>query len=237
MSLDRYRRKRDFARTPEPPGAAARLGPLPFRRFVVGRHRATRLHYDFRLEIDGVLVSWALPRGPSMAPLTKRRAVRTEDHPLEYLDFEGVIPAGEYGAGDAIVWDHGTWEPETDEEPAAMLEAGEIKLVLHGERLQGRFTLVRTGVDGGEDWLLIRKREGAIEGWEIDEYPGSVLSGRFRRASYCALRNIVSGSMRSAFRMYYLGCSTFPMARSKVGLTEPGVGMVTASPPVRRSDP
>ena len=179
MSLDRYRQKRDFGRTSEPRGAAPDEQPLPFRRFVVGRHRATRLHYDLRLEIGGVLVSWAVPRGPSMEPLAKRRAARTEDHPLEYLDFEGVIPAREYGAGDAIVWDHGTWEPELDEDPEKSLDAGELKFVLHGERLQGRFTLVRTGSDRGrEDWLLIRKREEAIEGWDIDEYPTSVLSGR-----------------------------------------------------------
>ena len=179
MSLDRYRQKRDFARTSEPRGADSDAASLPFRRFVVGRHRATRLHYDLRLEINGVLVSWAVPRGPSMEPLVKRRAARTEDHPLEYLDFEGIIPAREYGAGDAIVWDHGTWEPELDEDPAGSLEAGELKIVLHGERLQGRFTLVRTGSDRGrEDWLLIRKREGAVEGWDIDAYPTSVLSGR-----------------------------------------------------------
>ncbi len=179
MSLDRYRDKRDFSRTSEPRGEATGARQLPFRRFVVGRHRATRVHYDFRLEIDGTLVSWAVPRGPSMEPLAKRRAARTEDHPLEYLDFEGVIPAGEYGGGDAIVWDHGTWDPELDEDPAASIEAGELKLILHGERLEGRFALVRTGVERGkEDWLLIRKREGAVEGWDIAEYPTSILSGR-----------------------------------------------------------
>ena len=179
MPLEQYQQKRYFRRTPEPHGAAAEVGLLPFRRFVVGRHRATRLHYDFRLELDGVLVSWALPRGPSMEPLAKRRGARTEDHPLEYLDFEGIIPAGEYGGGDAIVWDHGTWEPELDAEPAVSIESGELKLVLHGERLHGRFALVRTGVERGpEDGLLIRKREGAIEGWDIVDYPTSVLSGR-----------------------------------------------------------
>ncbi|MGD8486653.1 MAG: non-homologous end-joining DNA ligase, partial [Chloroflexota bacterium] len=179
MSLERYQQKRDFGRTPEPAGTTPEPAQLPFRRFVVGRHRATRLHYDLRLEIDGVLVSWAVPRGPSMQPLAKRRAARTEDHPLDYLDFEGVIPAGEYGGGDAIVWDHGTWDPEQDEDPALSVANGELKLMLHGQRLNGRFALVRTSGDRGrEDWLLIRKREGAIEDWDIEEYPTSVLTGR-----------------------------------------------------------
>ena len=192
MSLDRYRQKRDFARTGEPSGAALAAQPLPFRRFVVGRHRATRLHYDLRLEIDGVLVSWAVPRGPSMAPLAKRRAARTEDHPLEYLDFEGVIPQGEYGGGDAIVWDHGTWDPELEEDPATSVHDGELKLVLHGERLRGRFALVRTGVERGqEDWLLIRKREGAIEDWDLDDYATSVLSGRTNEEVAAGVRAVI----------------------------------------------
>src|SRR6187399_2368725 len=111
MSLDRYWSKRDFGRTSEPRGERPRRSPGPDRRFVVQRHRARRLHYDFRLEIGGVLVSWAVPRGPSMRPLERRMAARTEDHPMEYIDFEGVIPKGEYGGGDVIVWDIGTWEP------------------------------------------------------------------------------------------------------------------------------
>src|SRR6187399_697631 len=144
MPLETYHRKRDFGRTPEPAGATpAPSGGPP--RFVVQRHRATRLHYDFRLEVDGVLVSWAVPRGPSMRPLERRMAARTEDHPIEYLDFEGVIPKGEYGGGDVIVWDIGTWTPEAETaDPAAAIAAGELKFVILGERLRGRYVIVRT---------------------------------------------------------------------------------------------
>ena len=207
--LEEYRRKRDFARTPEPVGEAAVAAPagtrdagvLPPHRFVVQRHRATRLHYDLRLEVGGVLVSWAVPRGPSLDPTARRMAIRVEDHPLEYVDFEGVIPARQYGAGDVIVWDWGTWVPEAQTpDPAAALAAGELKLVLQGEKLRGRFTLVRTtprpgpvpgGADlsdaadpsppagGPEQWLLIHKRDGhAVEGWDAEDHPLSVRSGR-----------------------------------------------------------
>jgi bifunctional non-homologous end joining protein LigD len=187
MPLEEYRRKRDFAVTREPRGEGSSATPgAPqalrryLRRFVVQRHRASRLHHDFRLEIDDVLVSWAVPRGPSMRPLTRRRASRTEDHPIDYMDFEGVIPAGEYGAGDVIVWDQGTWQPEDHTDPAVAVAAGELKLILYGQRLRGRFVIVRTGTDGRsrEDWLLIHKRdEHADPDWDIDDHPTSVLSG------------------------------------------------------------
>lgn len=145
MPLDAYRRKRDFARTPEPPGALQPTGATVGGRFVVQRHRARRLHYDLRLEIGGVLVSWAVPKGPTLDPTARRMAVRVEDHPIEYFDFEGVIPKGEYGAGDVIVWDWGRWEPEPETpDPAVALAAGELKFRLRGEKLVGRFTLVRT---------------------------------------------------------------------------------------------
>jgi bifunctional non-homologous end joining protein LigD len=142
MPLEEYRRKRDFAKTPEPAparpaGAAAgsRSG-----RYVVQRHRATRLHYDFRLEVDGVLVSWAVPKGPTLDPTQRRMAVHVEDHPIEYFDFEGVIPARQYGAGDVIVWDWGTWEGEAPTLDAARaIEAGELKFALNG----GRATIPR----------------------------------------------------------------------------------------------
>ena len=210
VPLDEYRRKRDFARTPEPaPGAVPSVAgkspasggapsradrPLaPFavrRRFVVQRHRATRLHYDLRLEIGGVLVSWAVPRGPSLDPDAKRMAVHVEDHPLDYFDFEGTIPRGEYGAGDVIVWDWGTWEPERETPvPDAALAAGELKLRFRGEKLRGRATIVRTGraerkrgavdEDVGDPWLLIHKRDAdAVAGWDAEDHPASVKSGR-----------------------------------------------------------
>jgi bifunctional non-homologous end joining protein LigD len=203
MPLEEYRRKRNFGRTPEPSGDArpdGALGPAAGRggRFVVQRHRATRLHYDFRLEIDGLLVSWAVPRGPSLDPAAKRMAVHVEDHPLEYLDFEGVIPKAQYGAGDVIVWDWGTWQPEAETpDPRAAVTAGELKFRLDGQKLKGRFTIVRTSGrargsrraddpaarafedDSAEQWLLIHKRdEHAQPGWDAEDHPQSVKTGR-----------------------------------------------------------
>jgi bifunctional non-homologous end joining protein LigD len=154
-------------------------------RFVVQRHRARRLHYDLRFEIDGVLVSWAVPRGPTLDPRAKRTAVHVDDHPMEYFDFEGVIPSGEYGAGDVIVWDSGTWEPQGTDDPAAAVAAGELHAEIRGHKLRGRLVLVRRDRRGSESrgdreqWLLVHKRdEHAIEGWDPEEHPRSVLSGR-----------------------------------------------------------
>ena len=178
MPLEEYRRKRDFGATPEPaPGdLVERSG-----RFTVQRHRATALHYDFRLEIGGVLVSWAVPKGPTLDSKERRLAMRTEDHPIEYLPFEGVIPAKQYGAGDVIVWDWGTFEPEPETpDPAKALRRGELKFILHGERLGGRYTIVRTDTDDGrERWLLLKKRdEFAAAGWDAEDHPASVKTGR-----------------------------------------------------------
>ncbi len=182
MSLATYRRKRDFGRTPEPSGEERPSGPpKEGRRFVVQRHRATRLHYDFRLEIDGVLMSWAVPRGPSLNPAERRMAVHVEDHPLSYFDFEGVIPKGEYGGGDVIVWDWGTWEPEETDDPGKAVAKGELKFRLDGEKLRGRFTLVKThsAKSGPDDWLLIHKRDEAADpNWDVDDHPRSVKTGR-----------------------------------------------------------
>jgi bifunctional non-homologous end joining protein LigD len=181
QQLARYRSKRDFGRTAEPPGAPATAGTEGPRRFVVQRHRARRLHYDLRFEIDGVLVSWAVPKGPTLDPRVKRSAIHVEDHPMEYRDFEGVIPAGEYGGGDVIVWDRGTWEPHGTDDPAVAVAAGELHADVHGEKLHGRLVLVRRG-EGGSDrqqWLLLHKRdEHAVEGWDPEDHPRSVLSGR-----------------------------------------------------------
>jgi len=176
VPLETYRSKRDFARTPEPEPGPVGEGS---GRFVVQRHRASRLHYDLRLEIGGVLVSWAVPRGPTLDPDERRMAMRTEDHPIEYLEFEGTIPSGEYGAGDMIVWDWGTFAPEETDDPAAA--------VLAGERLHGRYTIIQTG--GRRDafgrmsepgqWLLIHKRDDtAVPGWDPEEHATSVKTGR-----------------------------------------------------------
>ena len=184
--LDEYRAKRDFDRTPEPEGPAPRpgggLGQVVGRQrlFVVQHHRARRDHYDFRLEVDGVLVSWAMPKGPTLDASVRSLAVRVEDHPMEYRDFEGVIPAGQYGGGDVIVWDRGTWEPAGADDPAAAIQAGELHLDVFGEKLRGRFALVRTRREKGRDqWLMLHKHdEAAIEGWRPGDHPRSVKTGR-----------------------------------------------------------
>jgi bifunctional non-homologous end joining protein LigD len=182
MALREYRRKRDFTRTPEPAGGAA---PVPGKAllYVIQKHAARRTHYDFRLELDGVLKSWAVPKGPSLDPQQKRLAVEVEDHPVEYGGFEGVIPKGEYGGGTVMIWDRGTWEPVGAAEKG--LAEGELKFILHGAKLQGRFVLVRLKRREGDkatNWLLIKERdEKAIPGSAaavVDELGDSVASGR-----------------------------------------------------------
>ena len=178
--LANYASKRDFAVTSEPAGARTNAPSAKGDRFVVQRHRASRLHYDFRLEMAGVLVSWAVPKGPTLDPATKRMAVHVEDHPIEYFDFEGTIPRGEYGGGDVIVWDWGTWKPATEGDPVRAVDKGELHFDLEGEKLRGRFALVRRGAQGGkEQWLLVHKRDdAAVTGWDPEEHPRSVKSGR-----------------------------------------------------------
>jgi len=177
--LARYRRMRDFDRTPEPSGEDTTLAPSDRRRFVVHRHRATRLHHDLRLELDGVLVSWAVPKGMTLDPDVRRLAVHVEDHPLDYFDFEGVIGAGAYGGGDVIVWDWGWWEPAGDD-PAADLAKGSLHVDLFGVRLSGRYALARRGTERGkEQWIVIHKHDDAARpGWDPEDHLTSVASGR-----------------------------------------------------------
>jgi len=179
QKLTAYRRKRDFDTTPEPRGGTERHSGE--RRFVVQRHRARALHYDLRFEVDGVLVSWAVPKGPTLDPEVKRMAVHVEDHPMEYLNFEGVIPRGEYGGGDVIVWDRGTWTPYKSDNPGKEIAEGELHAEVYGEKLRGRFVLIRRDDKPTEksQWLLLHKKdEHAVSGWDPEEHPRSVLSGR-----------------------------------------------------------
>ncbi|SRR5579871_695743 len=194
MPLEEYRRKRRFQKTPEPSGtpepadSSAALAP-PGARFVVQMHHATRLHYDFRLESGGVLKSWAVPRGPTLNPEEKRLAMHVEDHPIEYMTFEGIIPAGNYGAGTVMVWDIGTYEPIIDKYKNQgatfedMLAKGDLKFILHGQKLQGEFTLVhmksrRPGSKGNE-WLMFKKKDAfADTAWTIEQADRSALTGR-----------------------------------------------------------
>jgi len=177
--LTEYKTKRDFKRTPEP---SPKRKKAAGSSFVIQKHAARRTHYDFRLEHDGVLKSWAVTKGPSVDPAEKRLAVRTEDHPVEYGGFEGVIPKGEYGAGPVMIWDNGTWEPIGD--PDEGLAKGSLKFRLHGDRLKGDYVLVRMqprkGERGRENWLLIKRHDDyAREGNEPTEtYDTSVVSGR-----------------------------------------------------------
>src|SRR4051794_6540728 len=160
-------------------GVAGRDVERDLPRFVVQRHRATGDHYDLRFEADGALLSWAVPKGPTLDPTKRRTAFHVGDHPMEYLHFEGVIPEGSYGAGDVVVWDTGSWQPREDD-PRAALVNGELHADLFGQKLRGRFALVRRGEGGDrEQWLLVHKRdEHAVEGWDPDEHPRSVLTGR-----------------------------------------------------------
>jgi bifunctional non-homologous end joining protein LigD len=180
MALEEYKRKRDFKKTPEPEGQVAPKRAERF--FCVQKHLASHLHYDFRLEHNGVLLSWAVPKGPSLDPKTKRLAMHVEDHPVDYGEFEGVIPEG-YGAGIVMLWDRGTWTPETDDVDAA-LKKGDLKFTLNGYKLKGSWVLVRTGgryagARGGGDrsWLLIKHRDDWSGDLDITEFaPRSVKS-------------------------------------------------------------
>jgi len=154
--LAEYNRKRHFAVTPEPPGQSVERAADHPREFVVQKHRASQLHYDFRLEHRGVMLSWAVPKGPSLDPAVKRLAMETEPHPLDYNQFEGVIPEGEYGGGTVMIWDEGMWAPMEDVDPAKALDSGEIRFLLDGKKLKGSFTLLRTG---DRKWLLMKRKD------------------------------------------------------------------------------
>ena len=183
MSLKEYKKKRRFDVTTEPKGNGKKPpGRGDSLLYLIQKHQATHLHYDFRLEWNGVLLSWAVPKGPSLDPSVKRLAMQTEDHPLEYGDFEGVIPAGEYGGGTVMLWDKGTWVPEVSDVDSALKE-GELKFTLHGRKLKGSWVLVRTrgigGSPGRSAWLLVKHRDQYASKSDITvEMPKSALSHR-----------------------------------------------------------
>jgi bifunctional non-homologous end joining protein LigD len=182
MTLSKYKEKRNFSVTPEPAGKE-HSGADPKHRltFVIQKHRATQLHYDFRLEFNGVLLSWAIPKGPSLDPSVKRLAMQVEDHPVEYGGFEGTIPEGEYGGGTVMVWDRGEWAPENGD-IAAALQKGDLKFTLYGKKLHGSWVLVRThgyGSKADKTWLLIKHRDQYASTKDVtEEMPRSVLSKR-----------------------------------------------------------
>jgi bifunctional non-homologous end joining protein LigD len=181
MSLKEYKNKRRFDVTPEPAGREEReTGETSALNFVVQKHQATRLHYDFRLEWKGVMLSWAVPKGPSLDPSVKRLAMPVEDHPIEYNSFEGVIPEGEYGGGTVMIWDRGTWKPQVPDVDEA-IKKGDLKFTLDGKKLKGSWVLVRTGggwqSSGRPSWLLIKHRDDFISTRDIAaELPLSVAS-------------------------------------------------------------
>jgi len=171
-NLESYRAKRKADRTPEPFGASVAAG----QRFVVQQHAARRTHYDFRLEFDGVLKSWAVPKGPSLDPRIRRLAMQVEDHPVDYAKFEGVIPEGEYGGGTVMVWDYGTYHPEETDDPSAAIRKGELKFSLDGQKLKGSWVLVRTR---DRQWLLIKHRDYYTTAEDVTEIaPASILTRR-----------------------------------------------------------
>ena len=178
MPLEEYARKRRFENTPEPPPSKESKSAANY--FCVQRHDATRLHYDFRLEIDGVLKSWAVPKGPTLDPGVRHFAAHVEDHPVEYGGFEGTIPKGNYGAGSVMLWDRGSFELLGDVAGDAQIARGDLKFRLHGEKLNGDFALVHMkGRGKGNEWLILKKRdEFAVEGWDVEAHAYSVLSGR-----------------------------------------------------------
>src|SRR4051812_8388788 len=184
MSLEKYAEKRDFTKTAEPKAGLSK--DKDHLMFVIQKHDASRLHYDFRLEMDGVLKSWAVPKGPSTDPKIKRLAMMVEDHPFDYRNFEGIIPKGEYGGGTVIVWDEGTYEPieeikgkkAQEKHLLEQLKAGSVKIKLHGQKLEGEFALVKTHGMGENGWLLIKHKDEFASSKDITKLDQSVLSGK-----------------------------------------------------------
>jgi bifunctional non-homologous end joining protein LigD len=194
--LTTYRAKRDFETTPEPSGANRARRDSEQLIFVVQKHQASHLHYDFRLEWNGTLLSWAIPKGPSLNPSVKRLAMQVEDHPIEYAAFEGVIPKGSYGGGTVMVWDRGTWEPESD--PDERLNRGELKFALHGTKLRGSWVLVRTrGMGSKPSWLLIKHRDRYWSEEDVTQKRRSVISRKLMAGIAAAHRGDVEAARRA----------------------------------------
>jgi bifunctional non-homologous end joining protein LigD len=196
--LSEYQRKRDFQVTPEPSGRSTR-SPRKKLLYVIQKHQASHLHYDFRLEWRGVLLSWAIPKGPSLDPSVKRLAAQVEDHPLEYGEFEGVIPGGEYGGGTVMLWDRGTWTPEIPDVDAALAK-GELKFTLHGAKLRGSWGLVRTKLGGSRktQWLLIKHRDQYASAEDIETLkPRSVATKRLMAGIARAARGDVEKAAKA----------------------------------------
>src|SRR5687767_7228508 len=183
MGLEKYKEKRRLDKTPEPSGGRATKNKL---QFVIQKHKASHLHYDFRLEINGLLKSWAVPKGPSTDPDVKRLAILVEDHPFDYKDFEGIIPEGNYGAGTVIIWDQGTYEtvenlPDKKSQEKSLLQqfySGEIHIILHGKKLKGRFSLIKATSRGENSWLLIKHNDKYASKSDVILKDKSVVSGQ-----------------------------------------------------------
>ena len=198
MSLKEYARKRSFSKTPEPKPEKAPVAAGNF--FCVQRHHATRLHYDFRLEVDGALVSWAVPKGPTLSPAEKRLAMHVEDHPLDYGNFEGNIPAGNYGAGSVMLWDRGTYELLGDLPAKAQLERGDFKFRLHGQKLKGEFAIVLMKNRGkGNEWLLLKKKDDfADPEWDAEQHSAACSPAARRKRSLATCPRRRPRSVQSA---------------------------------------
>jgi bifunctional non-homologous end joining protein LigD len=228
MSLKEYSRKRSFDKTPEPKPTAPSASPGNY--FCVQRHDATRLHYDFRLEVDGTLKSWAVPKGPSLEPLAKHLAMHVEDHPLDYGGFEGNIPKGAYGGGSVMLWDRGSYELLGDAPALAQIERGDFKFRLQGEKLRGEFALVlMRGRGKGNEWLLIKKKDAdAKPGWNIEDHARSVLTGRTQQEIAENLAPSQSPTPNPQSRAMPAGAVQSPMPRS----IAPMLATLATRPPV-----